>query len=334
MIHWNEIVSPEGYLIEDKISSHTPIYKGMNGRLVERFTLPFDEQTSYIFKPITHDGQGDRESWVYEHILHGLPEVYPKMIAKSSNGSTSWVIYEDMGPIHHEHDTRTIAEVIRLMAKWHGLPVAHLQGVQLSGHKPSIHEMARQLLVQEGEVMAIQDKLLLDRKLLGSIAEVASGRDQLFGIPLVLSHGDLHAGNFGRSSDRLYILDWEHAHLNSPLWDLYHVLDIPHPDFPRSELMTYARREQLLDEYARQSTLLGRELNRFDLYRDYYTFAFIFSLWLSLLIVKDLGSGSDKWTREQLLTQREETFASIRSCALRLEVWDKNAFQMNKTNIS
>ena len=62
---------------------------------------------------------------------------------------------------------------------------------------------------------------------------------------LVLSHGDLHLGNYAAVNGQVKVLDWEHAHLNSRYWDLYHVIDLSHPIFPKE--MTTNIRERLLE---------------------------------------------------------------------------------------
>lgn len=64
-------VTPEGMLDDHHITSREQLYKGMNGRYVERFTVPTGK--SYIFKPLTNPAQHGRERWMYERVMSGLP---------------------------------------------------------------------------------------------------------------------------------------------------------------------------------------------------------------------------------------------------------------------
>ncbi|MGG1641630.1 hypothetical protein ACIFQM_10110 [Paenibacillus sp. NRS-1782] len=120
------------------------------------------------------------------------------------------------------------------------------------------------------------------------------------------------------------VLDWEHAHLNTPLWDVYHLIDMSHPLFPRR--MTSDLRICLLDRYLEQLELLGAGLERGAFMQEYGMFAVVFSLWMLLLIESDLRRigtklhiNGDKWSKEQLEAQRGEALACLNQCAAMLE---------------
>ncbi|WP_110930026.1 phosphotransferase family protein [Paenibacillus bouchesdurhonensis] len=129
----------------------------------------------------------------------------------------------------------------------------------------------------------------------------------------VLSHGDLHLGNYAIAKNgKLYILDWEHAHLNVPYWDLYHLLDMSHPRYPKQ--ITPASRERILRYYLKQSAYYGKTWNEEAFIRDYCLFAAAFSLWMLILISDDLLRGNSVWSKEELLSQRNEVKASLSDC--------------------
>lgn len=324
MDRWEQVVSADGYLIPHNLSFRESLYQGMNGRHVERFKLASDAETSYIFKPVTQAGQAEREVWVYENVLPMLPEIYPRLLARSLDPAAGWMIYEDLGPLSHDHGPEDLNTVIEAMAQWHRLPTDSWIGARLVPPKPRVEAMAGELLQQEAKVAGFMKELHLPGRLLGDIAEISSGLGRNH-VPLVLSHGDLHAGNYTRIEGRLYVLDWEHVHLNTPYWDLYHVLDMSHPIFPRKAPLTHKVRDRLLRRYwqlyaPRSSDASGRIFAR-----EYYLFAMVFSLWMLLLIDKDLSHGGGPWSSDQLRIQQEETKYSVRSCACSLMDSDKAA---------
>ncbi|WP_164779559.1 phosphotransferase family protein [Paenibacillus kobensis] len=133
-----------------------------------------------------------------------------------------------------------------------------------------------------------------------------------------LSHGDLHAGNFGTADDgTLKVLDWEHVHRNSPYWDLYHALDMSHPMFPRT--IEDEARERLLAAYWEQAKAGSVPADREAFMREYSLFSAVFSLWMLRLIASDLEGDGGPWPRERLLRQQEETRAAFLRCAKRLQ---------------
>ena len=110
---------------------------------------------------------------------------------------------------------------------------------------------------------------------------------------LVLSHGDLHLGNYGISQNKLVILDWEYAHLNTRFWDLYHLIDLSHPLHPKT--VTSELRNKILSEYYDQASTYGIETNRASFKNEYYLFSATFSLWMIMLIEGDLKRKDDRW---------------------------------------
>ncbi|MCZ8522076.1 MULTISPECIES: phosphotransferase family protein [Paenibacillus] len=305
-----EVVSAAGTLDDSRIVKREILYTGMNGRHVERFYLSPTE--SYVFKPVTHSGQRGREAWVYDQVLGSLPPIYPRMLARSGESAPengSWVIYEDLGRLQHTFREEIVLQVVEEMARWHASPVERWNEAPMRGPKPPIEEIAGGLL-RSSDTLA---ELLPSPGAAGMLQELLrrleshtwSGRR-------VLSHGDLHLGNYAPLNGRVVVLDWEHAHLNVPCWDLYHLVDLSHPVFPKT--VTEALRERLLDTYLDCSGERS-ELGRSAFKQEYYLFSAAFSLWMLGLIAGDLRRQSGPWDVSELESQREETLENFIQCA-------------------
>lgn len=306
-------VTPEGMLNDQYITSREQLYQGMNGRYVERFTVPTGE--SYIFKPLTNPAQHGRERWMYERVMSGLPQIYPQLIAASDltiAPAQSWMIYEDLGQLVHDSQEVTMLGVAVHMATWHALSVTDWSELPRVGQKPSIRTMLDELQMHRLSTDDLLSKL--DIRLSPSdwdkIATlILTAEEQL---PTVLCHGDLHPGNMAEVDGRLVILDWEHAHLNTPLWDVVHLVDLSHPLFPRT--VTPALRERVIDVYLDKLCRLGVQIERVSFAEWYNAYAIVFSLWMLRLIDGDLRSEACVWPKEQLRNQWHETAATLEQC--------------------
>lgn len=306
-------VTPEGMLNDHYITSREQLYKGMNGRYVERFTVPTGE--SYIFKPLTNPAQHGRERWMYERVMSGLPPIYPQLIAASDltiAPAQSWMIYEDLGQLVHDSQEATMLNTAVHMAAWHALSVTDWSELPRVGQKPSIHTMLDELQMYRQST----DDLLSGLGIQLSSSDwdkittlILTAEEEL---PTVLCHGDLHPGNIAEVEGRLIILDWEHAHLNKPLWDVVHLVDLSHPLFPRT--VTPALRERVMDVYLDKLGSLGVQIERVSFAEWYDAYAIVFSLWMLRLIDGDLRSEECVWPKEQLRNQWHETAATLEQC--------------------
>ncbi|GGA30831.1 phosphotransferase family protein [Paenibacillus physcomitrellae] len=303
-------ITDKGELDPRRIYRSERLYQGMNGRYVERFYV--NPQQSYIFKPVTHQGQEDREVWIYERVLYKIPKVYPALVDKSEQGTNGWAVFEDLGPLNHEHGPKTLLRMAKLVARWHSLDPSEWDPAAFRAPKPPVQQMAVDLLELKPEARRLIREAELPVWMLDSAKRHVE--DSEWAAMKVLNHGDLHAGNYASIHGELYVLDWEHVHLNSPLWDLYHLLDMSHPVFPGVIPMNEELRERILRMYVHQRRFYGQELDESRLLADYCAYAFIFSLWMLLLIESDLRQGSVYWSRAQLLRQRAEAMDHLSSC--------------------
>lgn len=256
-----------------------------------------------------------------------------------STHSGCWLILEDIGELNHRHTEQVLLEMAELIAQWHRIPLANIAELPVQGQKPPL-SIVREEVLQHWE-QAIQ--LLFRSVQESSISSAGKGSNQSrsyvpdqqqlnrLQIDLrhfqpdtasVLSHGDLHAGNYGMNPQgRLIVLDWEHAHAALPYWDLYHLLDMSHPLFPRR--MNRTLRRLVLQRYVQSNCQQsdpgkGCSLDSGEFYRDYYRFAILYSLWMLLLIERDLQQPKALWPHSQLLAQRRETIEHLLQC---IEEW-------------
>lgn len=295
-------------LNEKLIMKREILYRGMNGRFIERFYLSGAE--SYIFKPLTNNEQLGKEAWVHEQVLPLFPAIFPRIISYSENNNPeqSWMILEDLGQLSHEFNKDTVLGVVKWVAWWHSLPIEKLENLPTKGLKPQITDIVAEICGKREQFYQLLPSLHVDVKLINHIYSLLV--DSKLSEQLVLSHGDLHVGNYAIVNDKMMILDWEHTHLNIPYWDLYHVLDMSHPLFPRT--ITSEFRELALGAYLNRVEL---EVSGDAFLKEYYLFASAFSIWMILLIQEDLENNSGKWSVQQLNTQLTETVSSLEQCA-------------------
>lgn len=312
------IVMPDGRIDDEKIWRRETLYKGMNGSCVERiYVKPSD---TMIFKPLTNNGQLGKEAWVYAHILSALPPIYPKMLARSlsHSHSSNWILFEDLGMLKHAFEEDTAIALLAYIAGWHALPIAHLRQAPLQGPKPSAGAIRNELLLHDTQSYELAAQWpSIPAPVLQSLFALLQ-QESFAEDDLVLSHGDLHLGNYATVNGQVKVLDWEHAHLNSRYWDLYHVIDLSHPTFPKE--MTTTIRERLLDRYLQLNEQNGNGMNAPVFKRGYYLFSSLFSLWMLKLIANDIHADNGTWPIDQLKKQYHETSTNLIQCAECLQV--------------
>lgn len=311
----NDIVLPSGELNNNKILKREVLYKGMNGRNVERFYTSTEQ--SYIFKPLTNNSQLGKEVWIYEQVLPSIPPVYPKIIDKSlgEDVGKNWIIFEDLGELTHIYNEEVGLTIAEYMVEWHLIPIVGLRKEELRGPKPFIEEIVEFILLNKSKLMNILPAHGISKKIIEKVIFLA--KEEEFSKCTVFSHGDLHLGNYAISGQKVVVLDWEHAHVNVPFWDLYHFIDMSHPLFPKK--VTKQIREKLLNHYLNQAEGKGRKIDRYAFKREYYLFSSVFSIWMIHLIHNDLKEDSGLWPEEKLNKQLKETISSLLDCAQALK---------------
>ncbi|MCM3126856.1 phosphotransferase family protein [Paenibacillus provencensis] len=305
--HWP---LPAGLAALDiNVHAREMLHIGLEGRRVER--LITDSPTSYILKQLSTDTVFTGESWAYARVLPYLPSMYPRLIAHSEGDHQEdipWLLFEDVGTLEHNADEAMLLQVTEWMAIWHAVPLASYPELTSYGQKPGLASILSNLM----------SKKSISMDLLRALGSVEKSIDYFFHLleshgfsqAVVYSHGDLHPGNFGRtSSGRIVVMDWEHNHRSTPMWDLYHLLDMPHPLFPRKT--DPQTREKVLDTYLELTRSNGTIYDKTAFKREYMLFAAAFSLWMLHLIEGDLQDSDSIWPHDKLIRQREETRQTI-----------------------
>ncbi len=311
---YHEFVLPNGNLNDQKVIRKEKLYQGLNDRLVER--VFFENDRSYIFKSIKTKTPIKQELWVHQHILKDFPAIFPKIVAHhySSNFDESWILMEDFGSIKHEYSRKLLAKVTNYIAWWHAFPTSKEELNTLQGQKPTIEDIQHSLINEKAMVIEIIKEIDWSEK--DSNLFFQKVVHKTFEYKKVVSHGDLHLGNFGYTTNMdVVVIDWEHLHLNIPHWDLYFLIDSTHPEFPKMPDQTV--REETLHNYLNTIQITDPSLRK-TFIADYYRFSLIFSIWMLLLINKDLHEKETNWSKEQLKRQQKETIAVIEQCKKRV----------------
>jgi thiamine kinase-like enzyme len=316
MTRIHDFVGENGELESSNVLQREVLYIGNSGRAVERFIT--DGLQSYIFKPLTNETQLGHETWVYENLLPSLPEIYPKLLAysRSSEPGRYWMIFEDLGHLSHEFEPQAAVEISQYIEQWHAMPTNKFQGLSMKAHKPFIEDIIKEIGSGYTRFLLLLSQLEVPESLFKTLLAKLADQNSLFS-EKVVSHGDLHLGNYTRINGKLMTLDWEHAHLNTRMWDLYHALDMSHPLFPKS--MTSSIRQNGLNAYLdRLAMRKGAEPDRETFLQQYYLFSATFSLWMLDLIRKDLDRPEGKWPAAKLEKQLVETLQAFVECAQEL----------------
>ncbi len=268
-----------------------------------------------------------------------------------------WMIVEDIGVVEHQHSPAVLEQMVDQMAGWHRVEPQYLASLPQTGQKPPLSQAASSLLERWQQVETIMQTLLtsmddaeaslassqhsdstalpwseLAKSLLSALqSDIQHVMKRIAAQPAVLLHGDLHAGNYGwNPQGKLIILDWEHSHAGSLFWDLYHLIDLSHPLFPRE--MTDKLRHQLVERYwnagsevttapahsPHQRAALADYRNLAAFEYDYLLYAMIYSIWMLLLIQSDLQQQPPIWPHALLLAQQYETKQHLQQC---LKAW-------------
>ncbi len=244
-------------------------------------------------------------------MLPSLPIAYPKILAAAEPNDPDryWIILEDLGRLTHQFTEKDFYKSVKLIPYWHRLPV-HTVPDDFTGHKPMISEV----------IDIVQEDWKLTGNMLGMLGLAEQRIDMIgsfllhsadgFAEQRVVSHGDFHTGNIAVWNDGISVMDWEAVHRNSIFWDLYTLIDMPHPRIRK--LMVSSIRVGLLHAYIAERTKLGLSDVNSSFIRDYHVFACLYSIWMLLLVEDDLKKGL--WGESELHSCRKEIYATIQDC--------------------
>jgi len=109
-------------------------------------------------------------------------------------------------------DAKTLRSIVSLVARCHQNMPRHFRGPALVFWVFQVIRDYRNTLIESNSRLLPQ---------LPAYLEIAEQLEQAVGkISLVFGHNDLLAGNFIDDGDRLWLVDWDYAGFNSPLFDL------------------------------------------------------------------------------------------------------------------
>jgi len=319
-VQWKRYVREDGTLDEEQLAGREVLYIGRNGKAVERF-VGIGMNVSVIFKPLTNLDTIGREIWVYEQLLPSLAVRYPHLLAYAEHRDPDrfWAIYEDLGTLRHSWDSGILLQAAQQIPSWHALPPEQIPA-SFEGHSPQVNEVLRQ-------VTEVRPGWSLKNTLTGlswPIERIRSVFSLLQSFPsglegeTVVSHGDFHPMNLALLADgELAVMDWEYVHRNSVFWDLYNLLDITSPRY-RKPVIAPSLRSEVLAAYVQRRKQLGLGFILFEddqgnssdpaqFQNAYCRYALVYSLWILLLIEKDLANEQAKEETDALKEQRRET---------------------------
>ncbi|MDB5053709.1 MAG: protein licA [Bacilli bacterium] len=307
-----KFVLPNGTLNQEHLLKREFIYEGRNHKVIERFQVasPSGVQ-SYIFKPLTNEAVIGREKWVYQDLLSNTNIPYPKLLASSEHliPQSYWMIFEDLGQLNHELSEPDYISVAKLIPSWHALSLDKIP-VDFRGDKPYIDEIIAFVNDNWHSISSVLSSLKMGPLQINKLFDQIHSANALFNDDFVVSHGDLHAGNIGMTKDRLVILDWEFIQRNSIYWDLYTLLDMTHPLIRKK--MNNTIRNQVLSTYITERNTKGTSSLNPSFTMKYFIFSAIYSLWMLLLIEKDLKEG--KWAKSDLQASQIEIVGILHDC--------------------
>lgn len=312
---FSSLVDEQGCFHDGAVISRKSIYKGRNGKYVERVVVRVDgKEIRAIFKPLTNEGSIGKEVWAYRHLLPLMPSIrYPKLLAAAEHHDPDryWLLYEDLGELRHSFDVSVLAAAAEYIPLWHTMPPERVPA-EVGGHTPKLTEGVQQMLLGEDRSAFIRllSGLEVPGESIDYLLEVHLKREpESFTRETVVSHGDLNPLNIAADEDGLIFLDWEYVHRNSVFWDLYNLMDITSPAYRRPVLERGPRRS-ILQAYVSGRERQGKRIaDEAGFIRDYHSYCLTYSAWLLLLIDRDLRSG--RFEREALQRQQEETAAIV-----------------------
>jgi thiamine kinase-like enzyme len=304
------LVTIEGTLNQERLLQRQPIYKGRNGRVIERIHISTEQgNQSYIFKPLTNPTNMGKEQWVHHHLLTKTAIPHPRLLTASEHlvPETYWTIFEDIGELNHQLNEEDYLAAARIIPLWHVLPIDKVPK-EYQGDKPGLSQAIASIKQHWSKVTSSLILLKLDMNQINLLFGVIDAAKDLIEEEMVISHGDLCFGNIGMVNSKIYVLDWEFVHRNFVYWDLFCLLDMTHPLIRKT--MNNKLREQVLTAYIEEREALGLKRVDDSFKRNYVIFSTVYSIWMLLLIEQDLQSNI--WDRSDLLACRIEVVDTLR----------------------
>ena len=303
-------------------SAATAVYR-VEGRLAG--------ERRYILKLSHNPGAVEREAEVWERVVRRLPIPAPRVLAHSAATAPAFIAYADDGLRPLRKTAGGLDRVLRAMAELHQFDPRRLDlPAAAASHTPEASAVAAEVrssygggagdfawfaeLASPGELAAPVDYGAAIAAVRRFLDEAIRPQDAWSAAEPVLCHGDLHIGNAMVSARdrRLYIIDWEFLHVDSPYFDLFQLLDAtsPHTPLPR-----IGARLRALGAYGRFCGQRPEDARAFQ--RGCILFSGLHLFWILLRIRGDLAA--KRFSRRAMRRQLRETLAGLLSLREDLE---------------
>jgi aminoglycoside/choline kinase family phosphotransferase len=306
---FSKLISVDGTLNLEQLLYRQPMYRGRNGRVVERIHISTPQGTqSYIFKPLTNPSNMGKEQWVHHSLLADTAIPSPQLLAASEDlvPETFWTIFEDLGDLNHHLSDHDYLAAARLIPLWHVIPIEKVPETYC-GDKPSLMQVIASIKQNWVKVSSSLQLVKLNLQQINQLFSIVDSAKDLAEQEMVISHGDLCFGNIGMVSGKMYVLDWEFVHRNFVFWDLYCLLDMTHPLVRKT--INNKLREQVLSAYLEEREALGLKSLHASFKTDYLKFSTVYSIWMLLLIEQDLQA--NLWDKSDLLACQIEVVKTL-----------------------
>lgn len=310
-------VGSDGLLSNNAVLRREVLYRDRQGRAVERFTVrEMGDVQQYIFKPLADTATLRREQWLQTHLFARLDVTVPRLVTgrAARRHELAWAVFVDLGRLNHHLSAYDIAAAARATWQWQRLTDVQLPP-NFAGQKPNLQAAAEMVLARWSIIEAALLRLSVSAHETARLLRIAQTSPDEVNNERVLAHGDYHFENIARlPGGALAILDWEFVHINSVYWDLYSLLDMPHPRYRKS--VSAEQRYGALEAYCSERAQLGRPVSP-DFIPDYFRFTCIFTLWMLWLTHEDRLQ--QRWSAAELDGCEVELLRTLQAAAASLD---------------
>jgi len=250
------------------------------------------DQDSVILKVTERKATVAREVAVDKLLVAHGPVPFARVLTHGESGELGWIVYEDwllQDVVWTDALDRQIAglaaRIHRLDATW----PRETGDTHTPGFGTVLDELSEEGLdaVHRALLEVLPANEAPGANVITALWQIVFDRRSLVDhVPEVFCHGDLHRGNVMRRSalGGLYVIDWEFAHVDSPLYDLFQWLDATSPHTPLTCCLSRVRAVETYYEAARDR-LSGA--SRPEFIAAYHLFASSYLMWIALRVSAD-----------------------------------------------
>lgn len=243
---------------------------------------------------------------------------FAPILAHGERGDLGYVVYADDGLTEVAWTKMRDRQVMSTMAAIHRMSVNWIRE-DADAHTPGIEAIEADLETCDAtEVDRALAELSPDGQAIGHtttaplLHAVVQWRSLMDVGGAVFCHGDLHRGNvmISRHTGLLHVIDWEFAHLDSPLYDLFQFLDATSPHTPQRPVLS--REDAVEAYYTRQRTRLI-DVTKAQFVTAYHLYAGAYLIWITLRVAADYRA--QRFSIQALQRQQAENARALQEIA-------------------